>query len=372
MAFKQIHIFGAVAFWWIANTIATIFSKQVMNQGKQATSDIWGLTTAFSEFRWLELTFLQHFLGGVIGVIWLKLFERNYLYSQTKLSKLNVILASLGNVIGNLATNAAYSFVSSSSVQILKGIEPLVTFVLAIFLFRKGGMFTVEILVSILMICVGVSSFVSWDSSFNVWGVVAALISDIAFPIRNVFLKRVSWENPLQKYTSVSLLSAIFLVPVLLVKLLTIHEFSDINIENATLSSLFHCIYNFTSISVLENVSPLTHSILNLSKRMFVVILNIMYFSTPLSKNMLLGLLTFFIGITMFQIFNNKNIEHSRLKILYYIKIIVNIVLIGLTTVCIVFLGDFSLKVRMTENTNYERISTVWVSICILWDNTVY
>ena len=331
-----------------------------MNVGKKATSDVWGLTSAYLDFRWLELTMLQHVLGGVIALTWLKLFRGKSLHPETNVLKLDILFASLGNALGNLATNAAYSFVSSSSVQILKGIEPLVTFVLAIFLYRSGGVFTIEILVSILMICVGASSFVVWDSTFNIWGIVAVLTSDIAFPVRNIFLKRVSWESPLQKYTVLSLLSALFILPALLVKLLIIQAFSLRNIEFGTTSALFHFIYNFVSISVLENVTPLTHSILNLSKRMFVVILNIIYFSTPLSKTMVFGLLTFFIGIAAFQMSNKNNSTHRlRLKITEnrFVKILIGLVI----ALCVLFAGALLAMHNKNKHTRYASMSTAWV-----------
>ena len=365
MAHRVIHICAAVAFWWIGNTIATIFSKNVMNKGKEATFEVWGLTNAFLDFRWLELTLLQHVLGGVIGYIWLILIKGKPLYPETNISKLDIIFASLGNAVGNLATNAAYSFVSSSSVQILKGLEPLVTFVLTIFLYRTGGVFTIEILISILMICVGASSFVVWDSNFNVWGVTAALISDIAFPFRNIFLKRVYWESPLQKYTFLSLLSALFILPALLVKLIVIQTLSLSNIEYGFTSSLFHFIYNLASISVLENVTPMTHSILNLSKRLFVVILNIIYFSTLLSKTMIFGLLTFFIGIFVFQMYNNKNNTTQIFRLRMLQNGIVKAILIGFSIImCLLFIGSIPMQASKNKDThirNYDKILTVWL-----------
>ena len=361
MAQGLIYIIGLVALWWVGNTIATIFSKMVMNEGKEAIPDVLGLSAAFLDFRWIELTLLQHVLGGVVGLIWLKLIKREYLYPERNIGQFDIILASIGNLVGNLATNAAYSFVSSSSVQILKGIEPLVTFVLAIFLYRTGGMFTVEILLSILVICVGASSFVVWDSSFNIWGVIAALASDIAFPVRNIFLKRIAWENALQKYTLLSLLSATFLMPAFLAKLLIRQSFWYANIEYSTLSSLFHFLYNFTSISVLQNVTPLTHSILNLSKRMFVVVLNIIYFLTPLSKNMLFGLLTFFLGITVFQLYNNRNMEQSRFMILKSNRIVKSILVGFLSTICLLFVAKLVLETKETKHTKYDKILTAWL-----------
>ena len=63
------------------------------------------------------------------------------------------------------------------------------------------------------------------------------------------------------------------------------------------ISSLSHFTYNTASIGALQTVSSLTHAILNLSKRVFVIFTNIAYFQTPLSACMVVGLLVFFVGL---------------------------------------------------------------------------
>ena len=64
---------AAVSVWWVANTIATIASKSVMRGGDGRTkAGGTGLTMAFKDMRWVELTAMQHLLGAALAAIWVK------------------------------------------------------------------------------------------------------------------------------------------------------------------------------------------------------------------------------------------------------------------------------------------------------------
>ena len=114
-------LIGIAALWWVANTVTIIVSKSVMT-GEDASSkgaSSWML--AFKDSRWLELTILQHLLAPIALVVWLKVVGKS-IWSDNG-HKTEVCIAILGNVAGNLATNAAYTLVSSSAAQIIKGCE---------------------------------------------------------------------------------------------------------------------------------------------------------------------------------------------------------------------------------------------------------
>ena len=105
-------LIAIAALWWVANTVTSIVTKSVMT-GEDASSK--GPTSwihAFKDLRWLELTILQHLLAAIELVIWLKVVMGKSIWPDSE-HKTEVCVAVLGNVAGNLATNAAYTLVSS-------------------------------------------------------------------------------------------------------------------------------------------------------------------------------------------------------------------------------------------------------------------
>ena len=75
-------------------------------------------------------------------------------------------------------------------------------------------------MLSVAIIVVRAGPFLMGDARFNIWGLIVGMISNTAFPMRNIYLKKLSevWDSSLQKYAVISILSTFFLLPVVLVK----------------------------------------------------------------------------------------------------------------------------------------------------------
>ena len=294
---------GAVGVWWVANTIATIASKSVMRGGDDRRDET-GFTAAFTDWRWVELTLLQHFVGALLAGIWVKATGKSIWPENARSHTMLMYIAALGNVVGNMSTNAAFSLVSSSTAQVIKACEPLFTFVLTLLLYRNYAALDISTLLSVVIIIVGACSFLMKDATFNIWGMVAAMISNTAFPTRNIFLKKLSdvWESPLQKFTVMSIYSTLLALPLWLVKVVAVSGFSSGKLPESIISSFFHSTYNLASITVLESVNPVTHAILNISKRLFVIMTNVVYFQVPFSFHMFLSLVLLLVGCYLYQL----------------------------------------------------------------------
>ena len=156
------------------------------------------------------------------------------------------------------------------------------------------------ILFSNILVVLGTCLFVVWDITFNVWGILAAVASNIAFPLRNIALKNIGrqYESPFEKYFILSIYGSRLLFPLFTGKFFiqnTLHLS-----QKGIAAAIFHCVYNLASISVLQNVSPMSHAILNFSKRIFVIVLNIKYFNLTMTWHMFLGLVIIFIGLALY------------------------------------------------------------------------
>ena len=100
----------------------------------------------------------------------------------------------------------------------------------------------------------------------------------------------------------------------LVVKVFFNQEVVTVRLSESLISSVFHCTYNLASIKVLEKFSPVSHAILNISKRLFVVMTNIMYFHTPISWNMVISLAVLVIGCYLYQMKSSSKNPHRVTK----------------------------------------------------------
>ena len=311
---------GIVAVWWITNTIATIASKRVMQSDADSIYSA-GFTDAFKDLRWVELTLFQHSMGALLAGVWVKASGKSIWPAQTRDQVLLICVASLGNVVGNMFTNAAYALVSSSTAQVIKACEPLFTFGLMFMLYRNYASLDFSTFLSVAIIVLGAGSFLMKDATFNVWGMVAAMISNTAFPTRNIFLKKLSdiWESPVQKFTVMSTYSALLALPLWLVKVLAVSGISTGKMSDSFISSFFHSTYNLASITVLESVNPVTHAILNISKRLFVILTNVVYFHIPFTVHMLISLLVLLAGCYLYRLKGNSTIIAKCLLFAFFL-----------------------------------------------------
>ena len=343
-------VFVFVVIWFIANTIATIASKTAMLEVKPGDSihSLTDWTPAFQDLRWVDLTMLQHIVAALAGVIWMTTIQCKSVFN-IQVNKKHMLIAAAGNALGNLATNASFAAVSSSTTQVIKSSEPIFTFMLTLILYRKDKDLGPPLFVSVIVMVTGACFFISGQALFNVWGLGAAAISNIAFPLRNIYLKKgeTSLEEPCQKFMVISVYSVLLLLPWVIAKFV-LHTLPSLRPEESIISAAFHFTYNAASITVLQSYSPVVHSLLNLSKRVFVIVANIVYFSTPVSFKMAIGLVVFFVGLVIFKLRGNEQMQHVTMqRKSQFIRILFMIVII----LAIGLGANLTLTHRQTLNT---------------------
>ena len=298
-----------VLLWWTSNGLTSLFSKTEMSKPRNKKS--------FLEMKWLDLTIIQ-FLFGFMGSAFCLLFiEKRFLSIQMS-RDWNDLVAIIGNLVGHLSVNVSYTFVTSSATQVVKSSEPIFMFLFLLCLpsrhVEKQNM-NAYVLFSMILMVFGTCLFVLWDITLNVWGITAAVVSNIAFPLRNIALKNISerYQSPFQKYFMLSFSGILLLFPPLVLKLIfqnaSLFDLSPAGIAAAS----FYCVYNLASITVLQNVSSLNHAILNFFKRIFVIVLNIKYFNLNMTWHMFTGLAVVSSGLAIYLYFRNSQ-SRSNLK----------------------------------------------------------
>ena len=284
-----VHVVFIIAVWWAASSLTSISSKEAM----KTHSDV-GVNFAFRDMRWLELTALQLLLGTIVSMT-LTRGDHKTSPSRKGASWRLHLPAFLGHLIGNMATNASLAAVHSSVTIIIKACEPLFTILVCYYFYNN----TPKVIrtSSVLVMCFGAMLFIASDVSYNAWGLWAAVISNIAFPIRNITVKdHLDGEGPFNTYRSMSMYGFVLLLPIVMVKLIITQRMPILELTDSFVSCVSHVLYNIASLCVLEKVLPLNYAILNLSKRIIAVFANILYFHTPFTYVTHIGLIIFVCG----------------------------------------------------------------------------
>ena len=304
-------VFFLVVLWWIANGLTSLYSKTEMNGAESIDKK------PFVQMKCLDLTILQFLVGVAGSTVWIYIIERRSLKIK-KFQDWNDFVVIFGNLLGHLSVNISYTFVSSSTTQVVKSSEPIFMFLFLHCLkssqnIEKQNM-NILVLFSTILMTFGTCIFVLWDSTFNIFGIIAAVASNIAFPLRNIALKSIGkrYESPFQKYFVLSFFGTLMLLPLKMLSLI-FENFPPFNLsKTGVAASTFHCVYNLASISVLQNVSPLNHAILNFSKRIFVITANIIYFHLSVTWHMVFGLFVVFFGLAIY-LFTQKAKSTSKM-----------------------------------------------------------
>lgn len=285
--------------WWLCCSGTTVFSTEVMDS--LCTPSSVGVTTSFRDMRWVELTAFQLLAGVVLSVTWLVVTrQRVWPVLVAWEHRWAILSASLGHLVGNLCTNAALSLLPPTTVHLIKMCEPIPFFVLTLFLHKPANSNMLSWLVTFAAMLVAVFVFLWEDSSFNWWGAAAAFVSGAAFPVRHLLLKdldKTSWDSPaMQKFSLVSVWGLVLLLPVWFVQAVLVSGIPSTRLFDSGFSSALHSLYNSFSVLVLEGVAPTTHAVLNVSKRLVVVLFNKFLFHITFTTPMYVGMFVLTVG----------------------------------------------------------------------------
>ncbi|XP_067681570.1 uncharacterized protein [Haliotis asinina] len=186
------------------------------------------------------------------------------------------IITLTGHAIGMLSTNYSMSLIHASSTFAVKMLQPITSAVIQWMIFAVP--LSVSTVISLPIIVTGTIIFTGnpLQDAILSQGLIWALISNIALVFRNVALKKL-FENG-QQLTQRSKHITLISICTSGVGLLILFEFGDtehfLAVSCAVLSAIANVAYTYLSVSVvLKSVSVITHAILNIMKRAFVVIL---------------------------------------------------------------------------------------------------
>lgn len=218
-------------------------------------------------------------------------------------------------------TNSSLGVTSASLTHMIKMCEPLFTS----FILAYMGKIIIDSDVVFIMITVLISAIGSEplsDAPASLVGVTFSVGSNLCFALRNIgtkyfFQADTSPESKttLIGFASISLVGFLLILPSLLVVLVFRAEHVNLLSENLWISSICHAVYNIVSLTmVLSIFNPVQHSLLNVGKRISIVIA--LYVFSQRSFNMfnIVSALVC-LAVSVYGVRIVKDSEHSRQRL---------------------------------------------------------
>ena len=254
----------------------------------------------------LTVTACELILGATLAVVARATSGRKGLEMPGKSAAGAVTMLATTHLLGNALTNVSLGKVAVSFTHTVKALEPVFSVGLsALFL---GTVPSLAVCASLVPIIVGVVVASATEASFCAAGFASAMGSNLTFQSRNVLSKFVMQSEELKKMDYVGLLgvvtavSAALAVPLALVfegsrapaALAALAAEGGVNAVVLASKTLFYAsvcfqLYQQLSYSVLERVSPVTHSVGNSLKRVVVIAASVIIFRNPVSATNIAG-----------------------------------------------------------------------------------
>ncbi|KAI8380786.1 triose-phosphate transporter family-domain-containing protein [Blakeslea trispora] len=301
--------------WYLSSSLTNNIGKSIMNVFQ------FPVTLTFVQFG---LVMIWCYLMSVI-------FKATQIRTPTRIIVKTIAPLAIFLIVGHVFSSVAISRIPVSLVHTIKALAPLFTVAFYRFIFKVN--YTEKVYGSLCPLTLGVILACSFTFSNNLIGLLCALGSCLVFVTQNIFSKKLLFKestlgdrnpNKLDKLNVLfysSLLSFCFMIPLWMfsdgANLMTFHS-----TEMAPLTLLFYLFINGTmnfaqnwfAFTTLSLTSPVTYSILSLLKRIFVIVMSIVWFGQHISWTQGFGILLTFVGLYMYQ--NAKgDIDRGETKI---------------------------------------------------------
>ena len=236
---------------------------------------------------------------------------------------------SVFNVIGHALGSLALSRVPVSMVHTIKALSPLFTVLAYAFFFqvsysRKTYISLVPLISGVVLACSTLST-----SSDDEIGFVAALGSTFIFVAQNIYSKKLlkpaeAMSTTPEKMDKINILFYSSACSVVL--MLPMYFYYDASLMVAAdappltlgviwlifVNGVVHFAQNLLAFQVLAHVSPVTYSVANLFKRVFVILLAIIWFRQQVTPLQWIGIALTFVGLYMYNNTKGHSAEQSR------------------------------------------------------------
>ncbi|KAJ4960443.1 hypothetical protein NE237_020353 [Protea cynaroides] len=227
------------------------------------------------------------------------------------------------HALGHVMSNVSFAAVAVSFAHTIKALEPF--FNASASQFILGHQIPLSIWLSLAPVVIGVSMASLTELSFNWTGFIGAMISNIAFTYRSIYSKKaMTGMDSTNVYAYTSIIALLVCIPPAI--LIEGPQLIQYGFKNAIakvglfkfLSDLFwigmfYHLYNQLATNTLERVSPLTHAVGNVLKRVFVIGFSIVVFGNRISTQTGIGTFIAIAGVAVYSLIK-ANMEEQKRK----------------------------------------------------------
>lgn len=214
------------------------------------------------------------------------------------------LICGVSHVVATLSTNYSMSLIRASSTFAIKMLEPVTSALVQWIVFAVTP--SVSTVFSLPIIVTGAVIFTGnpFQDAILSQGLIWALVSNLALAFRNIAMKKL-FDMKMQivprSVQSVLSVNAVALVGlVILAKTPNGLDVAPLYILSL-ISAIFHVLYSYLSVAlVLKTLSVVTHALLNIFKRVCVVVLLCIAGKGVLNIENMSGLLLSFIGLIIY------------------------------------------------------------------------
>ncbi|GAA5802342.1 hypothetical protein HPULCUR_007806 [Helicostylum pulchrum] len=286
--------------WYISSSVTNNIGKSIMN------------VFVFP----VTLTFIQFGLVAFWSLVFSLVFQSKNIRSPTAVIVKTIAPLAVFLIVGHIFSSVAISRIPVSLVHTIKALAPLFTVLFYRLVFDTK--YPHSVYISLIPLTIGVILACSFTYSANVIGLCCALGSCFVFVVQNIFSKKLLFQesklgdrnpNKLDKLNVLlysSLISFLMMIPLWIYYDSTSITVSPEISGNRLMAYLLlngttNFFQNWFAFTTLSLTSPVTYSILSLLKRIFVIVMSILWFGQVISWTQSVGILLTFIGLWMYQ-----------------------------------------------------------------------
>ena len=337
--------------WYAFTLVSAIYTKKFLNETNDSFSFTF-LTFAYGTCLKWTLELVSLFKSGCVA--------SSAGNGDMRKDASDYYWLAFFNIASLLLTNIAINQMSVSFIYMVKVSEPV--FVLVLSYIMMGESYNGYLMLTLIPICTGVSLTILGNMEFSAYGLAAIFFGNLATASRSIYFKKkitaalnsVSSSsvtpmlaadqssettteattetkneiNPIAFYLNVTHTSFILFAPLFLAKLIISHYteskriswlLTAIGAESSTsfeslmltlrylvLGTLANFLYNFFSVRVLKSLAPITHSVINIMKRMLVVVASVFSFGHSVTGLQIVGVAMADSGVLAYSFFKMR------------------------------------------------------------------
>ncbi|KAI8969033.1 triose-phosphate transporter family-domain-containing protein [Mycotypha africana] len=289
--------------WYLSSSLSSNTGKQIMNH-----------------FRYpVTLTYVQFIFVACWSAIAEKAVNMKNIRKPTKVIIQTIIPLSIFMIVGHVFSSISISRIPVSLVHTIKALAPLFTVLFYRFIFKVH--YSSKVYTALIPLTTGVILACSFTFSNNLIGLLCALASCLIFVLQNIFSKKLLFKeskkgssNPNKLDKMNMMFYSAFIAFVLMTPMWFYYDgfhilFNQANRDISRTKLLYYFLLNGTThfaqnwfaFTTLSMSSPVTYSIASLVKRIFVIVMSIIWFGQQVSLIQSLGIILTFVGLWMYQ-----------------------------------------------------------------------